>query len=234
MNISDALSRQSSHNTKNGNNTEVKGYDISIHALEADVTDCKLEKICIVMQCDAELQMLIKHIIEGWPDTCDQCPDPIHDYFTFRHKLSVIDRLVLKVSNCIVFSFRFNKNNTQSKNFSLLARSECRYQGINFNCQECAKHSSQQCPETLCNDLVTTQPWIALACDPFEYQGKIYLIVIDHYSKLIAVEPVADHSAKKTVNAFLQVFSKLGIPTTFVVTVVQTSHVRYLLHFVLI
>ena len=32
MTLSDALSRQSSHNTKDGNNTEVKGLDISIHA----------------------------------------------------------------------------------------------------------------------------------------------------------------------------------------------------------
>ena len=42
----------------------------------------------------------------------------------------------------------------------------------------------------------------------------MYLIVVDHYSKFIAVEPVADHSAKKTIIAFLQIFSKLGIPPT--------------------
>ena len=47
MKLSDALSRQSSHNTKDGNSTEVKGLDISIHELEADVTDHKLEKIHI-------------------------------------------------------------------------------------------------------------------------------------------------------------------------------------------
>ena len=85
---------------------------------------------------------------------------------------------------------------------------------LTSDCQECAKHSSQQCTENLCTELVTTQPWIALDCDVFEYQGKIYLIVVDHYSKFIAVEPAADHSAKKTINAFLQIFSKLGIPTT--------------------
>ena len=85
---------------------------------------------------------------------------------------------------------------------------------LTTNCQECAKHSSQQCTETLCYDLVTTQTWIALACDLFEYQGKIYLIVVDPYSKSIALEPVADHSAEKMINAFLQIVSKLGIPTT--------------------
>ena len=41
MKLGDALSRQSSHNTEDGNNTEVKCLDISIHALEADVTDHK-------------------------------------------------------------------------------------------------------------------------------------------------------------------------------------------------
>ena len=47
MKISDALSQQSSHNTKDSNNTEVKGLDISIHELEVDVTNFKLDKICI-------------------------------------------------------------------------------------------------------------------------------------------------------------------------------------------
>ena len=83
---------------------------------------------------------------------------------------------------------------------------------LTANCQECAKHSSQQCTENLCNDLVTIQTSIALACDLFEYQGKMYLIVVDHYSKFIPVEPVVDHSPMKTINAFLQMLSKLGIP----------------------
>ena len=65
-----------------------------------------------------------------------------------------------------------------------------------------------------------TQPWIVLACDLFEYQGKIYFIAVDPYSSFIAVEPVAYHSAKKTINAFLQIFSKLGIATTICLTVV--------------
>ena len=89
----DALSRQSAHNTKDSNNTEVKGLAISIHAPEANVSDCKLEKIHITTQCDAELWMLIKHRIEVWPDTHDQSPEPISDYFTFRHELSVVDGL---------------------------------------------------------------------------------------------------------------------------------------------
>ena len=135
MKFSDALSRQSSHSTKDSNNTEVNGFDIFIHELEVDVTECKLEKIHITTQNDEEL---IKHIIGSLPDTHDQCPESIHDYFTFIYELSVVDGLVLKGSKHIVIpkSLRSdtlnklhfsNKNNTQSKNFSLLARIECRY-----------------------------------------------------------------------------------------------------------
>ena len=172
---------------------------------------------------------MIKHIIEGWPDTCDQCPEPINDYFTFRYELPIVDGLVLKGSNCIVIHkshrsdalIKLHFSHLSSTKTILRARISVFWPGLNAdikeltgNCQECAKHSSQQCTETLCNELVTTQPWIALACDLFEYQGKIYLVVVDYYSKFIAVELVADHSAEKTINAFLQIFSKLGIPTT--------------------
>ena len=120
MKLSDALSRQSSHNRKDGNNTEVKGLDISVHDLEVNVTDHKLEKICIATQKDAELWMLIKHIIEGWPDTHSQCPEPIHDYFTFRFELSVVDRMVLKGSNHIVIPKSLRSDTLNKLHFSQL------------------------------------------------------------------------------------------------------------------
>ena len=102
-------------------NTEVIGLDISIHALEADVTDHKLEKIHIATHCNTELQMLVKYIIEGWPDTHDQCPEPIHDYFTFRHELSVVDGLVLKgLNNCIVIPKSLRSDAMTKSHFSHL------------------------------------------------------------------------------------------------------------------
>ena len=229
MKLNDALSRQSSHNIKDGNNTKVKGLDMSIHEIEADVTDYKLEKIGIATQNDRELQMLIKHIIEGWPDTHDQYSEPICDYFSFRHELAAGDGLILKGYNHIVIPKSLKSDALTKLHFShlgstktiLRARTSVFWSGLNAdikelssNFQECAKHSSLQCTETLWNDLVTTQVWKALACDLFENQGKIYLSVVDHCSKFIAVESVADHSDKKTINTFLQIFSKLGTPTT--------------------
>ena len=80
------------------------------------------------------------------------------------------------------------------------------------NCHACQKFQSKQPPETLRNDLPTTQPWTSLATDIFELNGKSYLIVVDRYSKFIVVHKVTDHSAEQTIAKFLEIFSEFGVP----------------------
>ena len=80
------------------------------------------------------------------------------------------------------------------------------------NCPVCQKFQSKQPPETLRNDLPTTQPWTSLTTDIFELNGKLYLIVVDCYSKFIVVRKVTDHSAEQTVAKFLEIFSEFGVP----------------------
>ena len=80
------------------------------------------------------------------------------------------------------------------------------------NCPACQKFQSKQPPETLRNELPTTQPWTSLTTDIFELNGKSYLIVVDHYSKFIVVRRVTDHSAEQTIAKFLEIFSEFGVP----------------------
>ena len=80
------------------------------------------------------------------------------------------------------------------------------------NCPACQKFQFKQPPETLRNELPTTQPWTSLATDIFELNGKSYLIVVDCYSKFIVVHKVTDHSAEQTTAKFLEIFSEFGVP----------------------
>ena len=57
-----------------------------------------------------------------------------------------------------------------------------------------------------------TKPQDTLACDLFELYGKLFLIVVDRYSKFGWMEPIVDHATEKTILAFLNIISKLGIP----------------------
>ena len=47
MFLSDALSRLSSHNTRQGKQSEIKGLNISVHDVEMDICECTLDKIHI-------------------------------------------------------------------------------------------------------------------------------------------------------------------------------------------
>ena len=94
-------------------------------------------------------------LIEGWPDTCDQCSEPIHDYFTFRHKFSLVDGVVLKSSNNIVISKLLRSDALTKLHFFLIEVQEAILRAGNSilwpglhadikkltsNCEECAKH----------------------------------------------------------------------------------------------
>ena len=44
------------------------------------------------------------------------------------------------------------------------------------------------------NDSLGTIPWNLLACDLFEFHGKLILIVVNMYSKFVFMVPVVDHT----------------------------------------
>ena len=51
-----------------------------------------------------------------------------------------------------------------------------------------------------------------LACDLFEFHGKLFLIIVDRYHKFVCIKHMVDHTADKTILVFSNIFSKHGIP----------------------
>ena len=52
--------------------------------------------------CDPTLQFVKKAILDGFPDTKDEQPAAIHQYFEIRDELSVHDGVILKGQRCII------------------------------------------------------------------------------------------------------------------------------------
>ena len=101
--MSDALSQLNSHNVADGNKTETRNLDVTIHDIKItdSVSTTALSKIWHESSTDEELQLLVKTINTGWPHSAFQCPELIRKYFNFREELSV-DRLVLKCNRIII------------------------------------------------------------------------------------------------------------------------------------
>ena len=104
MQLSDALSQLNSHDVADGNKTEIRNLDVTIHDIEitGSISSTALSKIWCESSTDEELQLLVKTINTGWQSSTFQCPALIKQYFNFREELSVIEGVVLKCDRIII------------------------------------------------------------------------------------------------------------------------------------
>ena len=105
------------------------------------------------------MQILIKHILEGWPKSQEKCPDSIKEFYSFHYELSVINGLVLKGTKRITVPEILSENALNKLQVSHLGTSKtilrartCVFlPGINGdikqlcdNCEICKKFSARQ------------------------------------------------------------------------------------------
>ena len=79
-------------------------------------------------------------------------------------------------------------------------------------CEVCQKYQDKQPRENITTPAIPSSPWHTIASDLFEFQGKLYLIVSDRYSKFVIVHELKDHSAEQTIKAFRSIFCEHDIP----------------------
>ena len=101
MHLSDAISRLSTHDNSKGT---IQNLDVSIHAIEeiTGFNSLSVEKIHQHTSKDQTMQLLMQHINDGFPESSTKCPEAMHSYFSFRDKLSVCNRVILKGNSRIV------------------------------------------------------------------------------------------------------------------------------------
>ena len=76
MFLSDVLSRLSSHNTRQGKQSEIKRLNISMHDVEMDICESTLDKICIHSKTDPTLSLVMRYVLHGWPGNANECAEP--------------------------------------------------------------------------------------------------------------------------------------------------------------
>ena len=83
------------------------------------------------------------------------------------------------------------------------------------NCSNCAKDRPQP-TEPLMSSSFPSRPWERLAADLFELAGKVYLIVVDYYSRWFEIRRLNDQSSSRVISVLKELFSTHGIPDIIV------------------
>ena len=92
----------SSHNTKKGKESEIKGLKISVHDVETDVHETTLDKIYINSKTDSTLSLVMRYVLDGWQGNAYECAELAQPYFTYREELTIIDGLLVKGNRIVI------------------------------------------------------------------------------------------------------------------------------------
>ena len=145
------------------------------------VPDHQLNELPREMAFDPTLQFVKKAVLDGFPDTKDEQPAVIHQYFEIRDELSVDDGVILKGQRCIIpqtlrQKIKQKQHNSQigSHGCFCRARETVYWPGMNTEitdyiqkCNVCMSLQSNQTKEALIFHEPTSRPWEKVATGIF-------------------------------------------------------------------
>lgn len=234
MYLADHLSRASLPVVEEFKNQfEVFAVEVeSINPLEhIKVSPERLDQIQRSTGQDSVLETLKSTVLQGWPESKEQAPLNIREYWHFREEITLHNGILLKNQRVII---------PKALRPEILSRIHASHQGITAcirkakdvvfwpgmaadikemveKCSVCAELQPQNSKEPLQSHKIPDRPWSRIAADIFTLQGQNYLVTVDYYSDFIEVDELADGTkSADVVKALKQQFSRHGIPDTLV------------------
>ena len=186
------------------------------------VSDNKLTEIRNQLNKDVTCSLVMRYITTEWPKP-KAIGAELKPYFSVRDQLSIFKGLLLFNTRLVIPS---------SMRGEMLKRIHDGHCGI-VKCRERAKMSvwwpniSKQIEQLTSNCVVCVTnnvqkhepmipskrpvgPWQKVGSDLFEYEGKIYAVAIDYFSKWIEASPLVDATTTTVINFFSYLMSRYG------------------------
>ena len=162
-----------------------------------------LGKIRELTLCDNDLQVLKTHIIKGFPNHTNQCPECIRSFFPYRDELTIFNGLILKGSHIVIPTVLCVQllNVIHESHLGICKTLEHARTSNNITndikkllsqCRACAQHQDKQPNESILSE-PELKPWTSLSIDNFEYKGRHYLIILDRCTKFVVVKRMFIH-----------------------------------------
>ena len=194
------------------------------------ISDWRLEEIRLATQNDESLQVLMKVILQGWPDDKSSVPALALPYFNQRDELTAQNGIIFRGER-VVIPAKLREVMKQKVHSSHMGTEACLrrareclfWPGMSAemkqlveSCETCRKYDSAQPKETLKSTEIPRRPWERVATDLFYHKGKEFLITVDYYSNLWELDHLANSTAATVITKLKNHFARYGCPNTVV------------------
>lgn len=148
-----------------------------------------------------------------------------------RNEIHVVDEIVFR-NSCIIIPTKLRQEilNDLHEGHMGITRSKNQAKGLVFwpnmsteitkmseNCKTCLKYRNSNVKEPLLPHEMPTYPWEKVGMDLFEFEGDMYLMVVDYYSKFFETALLSKNTTSARVITNLKsIFSRHGIPLQIV------------------
>ena len=177
---------------------------------------------------DPVLAPLRDIIVSGWPDTERKLPKLLKPYWSYRDELSIDDGVILKGSDQVLVPVSMQQYILSALHAGHQGRDKCRLRAkasVHWNgiaadiesyvarCTICQQHAQSQQKEPLRQKDIPPYTWHTLSAYFFELDGKEYLLIVDHYSKLPFVRSMGRSCTSiGAITYFRELFGSYGSP----------------------
>ena len=191
-----------------------------------NVTDTRLRQIQQHTAQDTALQVLKSTILNGWPETKEEVPVIIREYWLYRDELSAQNGVLFKGPRIIIpksmrqeMLVRIHSSHLGAESCLRKARDVLYWPNMSSEirdmvgqCSPCNEYQQSQCKEPLMTHKIPERPWSRLAVDIFTLDKSDYLITVDFYSDFWEVDTLPHMTAETVIECCKTHFSRYGVP----------------------
>ena len=194
------------------------------------VTDDRLRQIQQQTVEDTALQVLKTTILTGWPETIEEAPVIIREYWAYRDELTVQNGVLFKAPRVIIpksmrpeMLVRIHSSHLGAQSCLRKARDVLYWPNMSNEikdmigqCSACNEYQQSQCKEPLMTHEIPERPWSRVAMDIFSLEGEDHLITVDFYSDFWDVDKLSDMTSETVIDHSKVHFSRYGVPDVVV------------------
>lgn len=204
---------------------EMETEQVSINAIQVEALPVTPAKLRVETRNDKILSKVLRLTKRGWPKECPK--QVLKPYWNRRHELTIEEECLLWGTRVIIptklqsrIMEEVHQGHPGVVRMKALTRSLCWWPRMDQQidetvkaCQGCQSIQKKPLPAPLHPWIWPSEPWERIHVDfagPF--QNKVYLIVVDAYSKWPEVIPMASTTTEATIKELRKLFAAYGIP----------------------